>query len=227
MSQMKDRLIKKRSQILNVLVLMFFLLNVTLLFVSPLVALIPFIMLPIMLLSTVKWSRGFCGWACPRAAFQEKILKYISLKRKVPEVMRKPWFSILVFIVLISRVVYVGFAQGILAAGFLLCIVPTVIAIVVGLYSPKAWCTFCPSGSMLKVLNRGVLRITKTNCNNCGVCDKSCPMGVSISSIPQNGFVNDPTCTQCGLCVSSCPFDYLKFEKRKANKQTSEFKFSA
>ncbi|MFZ3173146.1 MAG: hypothetical protein WA118_14335 [Carboxydocellales bacterium] len=67
----------------------------------------------------------------------------------------------MIFIVLISQVTYVGFTIGALAAGFLLCIVPTIGALLFGIYSPKAWCAVCPTGTILKVVDPGVLRVKK------------------------------------------------------------------
>lgn len=200
-----------RNRLLPFLSLMFVLLNLALFFVSQKFAYIPLIMLPVMLLSTVKWSRGACGWACPRAAFLERVWRYVSLNRPVPAFMRSAWFSLVVFIVLISRVIYVGFTQGLLAAGLALCVVPTIIALAVGLYSPKAWCAFCPSGSLLKIIDRGILRVKKKdNCTECGLCDQACPLCISISKLAEHQVLDTPSCTQCGRCVAACPKSALE-----------------
>lgn len=200
-----------RNRVMGILAAMFVLLNLALFFVSRKFAYIPLIMFPMMLISTVKWSRGSCGWVCPRAAFLEKVWSYVSLNRPVPAFMKSIWFNVLVFVVLMSRIIYVGFTQGLLAALFLLCVVPTIIALTVGLYSPKAWCAFCPSGSLLKVVDRGVFRIKKKDCTQCGACDKACPMSIPISKSPANSLINSSSCTQCGRCVIECPKGSLEF----------------
>ncbi len=198
-------MMKKRATLQIVLALGFIALNFVLFFVWRKVAYLPLIMIPLMIISTFFWSRGFCGWACPRAAFMERIFSFFSLKKPTPKWMHLWWVSGLVFVILISRVTYVGFTKGALAAGFLLCIVPTIGALVVGWYSPKSWCAICPTGTILKVIDRGVLRVKKNDCSSCGVCNKACPMGIEVSKLPQHSYVNAPNCTQCGLCVAACP----------------------
>lgn len=204
--EFKD-LMKTRSNIQVLMALGFILLNYILFFVTKKVAYIPFVMFPLMIISVFIWSRGFCGWACPRAAFLEKFIKPISLKRPVPGWMHSLWVSAIIFIVLISRVTYVGVTKGLLAAGFLLCIVPTIGALLVGWYSPKSWCAICPTGTFMKFIDLAVkkFKIKKNTCTNCGVCDKACLMGIEVSKSPQNSFINEPNCTQCGLCVAACP----------------------
>lgn len=206
-----------RDRIMWMLAVMFIVLNLALFFVSRKFAIIPLIMFPMMFLSTFKWSRGSCGWSCSRAAFLEKVWTHVSLKRPVPAFMKSIWFNVLVFVVLMSRVIYVGFTQGLLAAMFLFCVVPTIIALIVGLYSPKAWCAFCPSGSIFKVVDkvRSVFRIRKKgDCTQCGVCDNACPMSIPISKIPSYSFIDSSSCVQCGSCVTACPKDSLEFKTR-------------
>lgn len=206
-------LLKKRATLQIFLALGFVILNIILFFVWPKIAYLPLIMIPLMIISAFFWSRGFCGWACPRAAFMERFVKPFTFNKPAPKWMHLGWVSALIFIVLISRVTYVGFTKGALAAGFLLCIVPTIGALLLGWYSPKSWCAVCPTGTILKVVDPGVFRVKKNDCTSCGVCDKACPMGISVSKLPQNSYINEPNCTQCGLCVAACPKESLEMPK--------------
>ena len=92
-----------------------------------------------------------------------RILTKVSFNRPVPKWMNYYWVSVLIFVVLIGRVTYVGYTKGFLAAGFLLCIVPTIGALLVGWYSPKSWCSICPTGTLLKTLDKvvGNFKVTK------------------------------------------------------------------
>lgn len=193
----------------------FILLNIILFFFWKQIAYLPLILLPFMLLSVFFYSRGFCGWACPRAAFLERIMKYFSLKKPIPKFMQSWWVSIGVMTILLSRVIYVGFNQGLLAAGALLCIVPTIGALLVGWYNPKMWCTICPTGTMMKILDRTrrVFKVKKEDCLDCKICDKSCPMGITVSKAPEYSLIEEKNCTQCGLCVASCPTNKLDLVK--------------
>lgn len=165
-----------------------------------------YIMLPIMLISTYWYSRGFCGWACPRAAFLEKILAKISLKRPVPAFMKQSWFAALFAVLLYGNLIWQITTKGWMAGAFVACLVPSIIAVAVGLYSPKAWCAFCPNGTLLKLADLERFRVGKVSkCTKCGLCDKACPFGVSVSELAINDLVDSPICVQCGSCVQACP----------------------
>ncbi len=203
--------LQKRALVQYLMGFGFIILNVILFFVWPTIAYIPLIIIPFMILSVFVWSRAFCGWVCPRAAFMERYFKYFSLKKRTPKWMNLWWISAIVFIVLIGRVTYVGFTKGALAAGFLLCIVPTIGALLFGWYSPKAWCAICPTGTLMKFVDRLTkkFRIKKNTCTSCRVCEKACPMSIEISKTPLNSNVDELNCTQCGLCVPACPTSSL------------------
>lgn len=207
--------LKKRAIVQYLMGFGFIILNVVLFFVWRPIAYIPLILIPFMILSVFIWSRAFCGWVCPRASFMERYFKYFSLKKKTPKWMNLWWVSALVFIVLVGRVTYVGFTKGALAAGFLLCIVPTIGALLFGWYSPKAWCAICPTGTLMKFVDRVTkkFRVKKNTCTSCGVCEKACPMSIEISKTSQNSYVDELNCTQCGLCVPSCPTGSLEMPR--------------
>ncbi|WP_159446531.1 4Fe-4S binding protein [Carboxydocella sp. JDF658] len=221
MKEKIKQILAKRAKIQWFLALGFIALNGVLFFVTPRAAYIPFFVLPLMIISVFFWSRAFCGWACPRAAFLERILSKVSLNKPVPKWMNYYWVSALVFIVLISRVTYVGFTRGLLAAGFLLCLVPTIGALVVGWYSPKSWCAICPTGTLLKTLDRlqiARFKIAKEGkCTSCGACDRVCPMGVEPSKVPLNSGIEQMNCTQCAICTASCPYNSLHLPERLNN----------
>ena len=73
---------------------------------------------------------------------------------------------------------------------------------------------FCIVGYLLEILNgkpkMQLMYVMKneTACNNCGLCEKSCPFHVNIKSC-QNGKVNSVDCTLCGECVAACTTNAL------------------
>ncbi|MFZ3101025.1 MAG: 4Fe-4S dicluster domain-containing protein [Desulfitobacteriaceae bacterium] len=219
----------KRTIIQWVLAIGFLILNVILFFVTPKAAYIPFIVIPLMIISVFVWSRAFCGWACPRAAFLERIFAKVSLNKPVPKWMNYYWVSVLVFVVLISRVTYVGFTKGLLAAGFLLCIVPSIGALLFGLYSSKSWCAICPTGTLLKTLDFvvGNFKVSKSKCSACGMCDKSCPMGIEPSKVASHTNIESPNCTQCGLCVESCSKELISLPHKVKKTSTIPQRYEA
>ncbi|HAR62584.1 MAG: hypothetical protein DKM50_07495 [Candidatus Margulisiibacteriota bacterium] len=211
-----SNIIRIRSNIQGALAIAFIALNLILFFVTRKVAYIPFIMIPLMIISVFWFSRAFCGWACPRAAFLEKIISRVSLNKPVPKWMNYYWVSLLLLTVIVARVTYVGLNKGLLAAGFLLCVMPTIGALLVGWYSPKSWCTICPTGTILKTVDMvvGKFKVSKEQCNSCRVCDKACPMSIELSKVPENSSFEALNCTQCSLCVDACPKSSIKLPKK-------------
>ena len=219
----------KRAIIQWVLAIGFIILNGILFFVTRKAAYIPFLVIPLMIISVFIWSRAFCGWGCPRAAFLERIFAKVSLNRPVPKWMNYYWVSIFVFVVLIGRVTYVGFTKGLLAAGFLLCIVPTIGALLFGLYSSKSWCVICPTGTLLKTLDLvvGNFKVSKSKCTSCGLCDESCPMGVEPSKIASYSNIESLNCTQCGLCAESCSKEQISLPHKVKKTSTIPQQYDA
>lgn len=57
------------------------------------------------------------------------------------------------------------------------------------------------------------IEANKDACVSCGVCNKSCPMGMDVKAMVANGSNSLCTeCIQCGACVDSCPKNVLRYE---------------
>jgi len=116
-------------------------------------------------------GRFWCGNLCPRGAFVEIFIKPISFYGKIPPLLSSKYFRLVVVIVFMTVFTLrtrAAFVSSVTTAdvlnkwGFVfvtLCLVTTVIAVIVGvLFSPRAWCTFCPMGTIQKAiysLNKG------------------------------------------------------------------------
>lgn len=105
-------------------------------------------------------GRYWCGNLCPRGSFNDRIVSKVSRYKKIPELLKKNWFRLLIvgiFIGLFSfRFLNTYSSSSGLALfyklGFIfatICLITTIIALMVGsIYSPRAWCTFCPMGTL-------------------------------------------------------------------------------
>jgi polyferredoxin len=159
-------------------------------------------------------GRWFCGNLCPRGSFVDFWLGPISRKVKIPPIFRSMWFRIPVFIILMGFMVYriiqtEGVVDKVGMVFVTLCIMTTTASILFGvLFSPRAWCTFCPMGTVQRSMggSKYQLQVDKERCIDCGLCQKVCPM-----QLPVNEIMEKPDCVKCARCVEACPKEALHF----------------
>ena len=73
--------------------------------------------------------------------------------------------------------------------------------------------TVCPTGSILRDTETGIVIHDNAPCIRCGKCVKTCPVGaVSLSEIGVQ--IAAGKCAGCGECVSLCPKGVLKLTAR-------------
>ncbi len=159
-------------------------------------------------------GRWFCGNLCPRGSLNDFWISKISLKRKIPKIFKTPLVRAPIFVALMAFMTYrIIQTNGVIEAmGMVfvtMCIVTTAAAILLGVaFSPRAWCTLCPMGSLQAVVGGGkkTLSFDSIKCIDCNLCNIACPM-----QLKANRCENDPDCIRCGRCVSSCPAGALRF----------------
>jgi ferredoxin-type protein NapH len=159
-------------------------------------------------------GRWFCGNLCPRGSFVDFWLGPISRKVKIPSFLKGMWFRVPIFVALMGFMVFrIIQTQGVVdKVGMVfvtLCILTTSAAILFGvIIAPRAWCSFCPMGTMQRALGGGryQLKVDRELCIECGKCQKVCPM-----QLPVNEILDKPDCIKCARCVEACPKDALRF----------------
>jgi ferredoxin-type protein NapH len=132
----------------------------------------------------------------------------------IPRFFRSMVLRVPVFIALmgfmISRILLTqGMVDKVGMVFVTMCILTTSISILFGVaLSPRAWCTFCPMGTLQRYLGRGKyqLKLDPDLCIDCGICKTVCPM-----QLPVNEIAEKPDCIKCGRCVEACPKDALGF----------------
>ncbi len=157
-------------------------------------------------------GRWFCGNLCPRGAFNDTWLPKLSAKKKIPRSFRSMYIRIPVFILLMGFMVFrllqaQGAAERIGMVFVSMCLVTTSIAVIFGtIWSPRAWCSFCPMGTVQAFLGRGrhQLKVDSDKCVSCSLCDKACPMQLCARESSHD-------CIKCRRCVAACPKDALSF----------------
>jgi len=154
------------------------------------------IMMAYLITNSYFKARYWCGNLCPRGAFLDIAMPHVSRNRPWPRMITKKWFRWGVFglfmSVFISRMIATG--GNLLAIGGVfvsMCVITTVIAVPLGMATrPRAWCSFCPMGTLQEALGKLGQKHTKarkqkaaalqaSQCSNEG-CSGSC----SNSSTP-------------------------------------------
>ena len=79
----------------------------------------------------------------------------------------------------------------------------------------RAYCYYCPLGTVLGFISKVVdqkIKTNVTNCIDCNKCNKACPMSIDIASKAKKGEPSRNTlCVGCGHCVDECPTGTLKY----------------
>ena len=93
-------------------------------------------------------------------------------------------------------------------------------------YKGRAYCYYCPLGTILALLGRvaGQEIVTnQTKCIQCGKCNEVCPMSIDIKSNAKKGeAVKNLRCVGCGHCVDVCPSQTLDYTTRFLKKCTKK-----
>ena len=154
-------------------------------------------------------GRGFCGFLCPVGAFLE-LVHFICKKLHIKEVKRSDQFNRFI------RVFRYFFCVFYLVLHFVIGIDPgwalVVLLIITTPIMVRFWCSICPVGTILGLLNRiSIFRLRKDTdaCVNCSACRKVCPMNnEKVFTQNKTGAVRDVSCIFCGDCVGKCPKEH-------------------
>lgn len=163
-------------------------------------------------------GRYVCGNICPRGSFFDTFFRLVGGSRSVPAILKDLRFRWAVVIVLMTLVT-LQIAQNPKDpmhwgwVFWLVCVVTTAGGVLLGrIYSARSWCAFCPVGTMANAIggNKDQLQIA-SDCKSCGVCEKSCPMELTIASHKSEGVLPHRDCLKCSSCVESCNCGALSF----------------
>lgn len=192
-------------------------------------------------------GRYWCGNFCPRGSFFDLPVRRIAAFAGIPRIFKTVWFRGLILVLLMgfftrntvnafSLYGSTAFLDRLGMAGVMMCAVTTTIGLIFSFtINPRSWCTFCPMGTVQKMLHslRNMLpwpglinpRVTMSApsaCQKCGKCERVCPMQLApyreLDSVNQ---VAAPDCIKCATCVSHCPAKLLTMEKQQDPKKYS------
>ena len=165
------------------------------------------------IVTSIFHGRLFCGYFCPRGAFYDRLISYISAKRHIPSWLRSMTFRWIVVVLLIGLMIsqlikhfdHVGDWGHIF---WFMCTGTTLIGVLLAFfYHPRTWCAFCPIGTIGRVAggSRSVIHLDISRCVDCRKCEKVCPMDLNIIRQTKQETIVNPDCLQCRECIQSCP----------------------
>ena len=204
-------------------------------------------LLPIMLTLIVLGFRNgkyWCGKLCPHGSLFDFILGPWSPRNHKPSrflesrLLQGSFFAFYM-LMFVRRLLLVIPLWGTLAfwdkLGFLMAVnylMPTIIGSILALsVRRRAWCSICPMGTMQKIshslgnitglnvaTDKRVTMIDLAACRECGICQRVCPMGITL---PIEGQLDSEECIRCETCVFACPTGVLAMQSVKDARKTS------
>ncbi len=189
---------------------------------------VPIVMIMGMIGGIIR-GRYVCGNLCPRGSFFDRMVSPISRKSAIPQFLRNTAFRWIIFALLMGFMIF-RIAQNPTSIThwglvfWLMCVITTAIGLFLGiLIHPRAWCAFCPIGTMQMALGgkKHQLRIDSNKCVECKMCEKACPFALSIVKHKTGGCMLDPDCLKCSECVAVCPRKALSWPSKKQTANTS------
>lgn len=170
-------------------------------------------------------GRFWCGNLCPRGSFYDNVVSKFSNKRKVPKFLKSVYFRVIV-----TAMMLIVFTTGMVKSwgdlygmGFViyrLIVVTTIIGLILApFYNERAWCNFCPMGSIAALIskfrnkkNKAVILNINDSCVKCKICTKTCPMGIDVHEY-RGDSLSHYDCIQCSRCVNKCPKESIGYRK--------------
>lgn len=136
------------------------------------------VLLAMVLLSLALFEPAYCMWLCPFKAVSE----YVAARNTV----------------------------GLIQNGIFIVLFGTLVIVLPLLTKKRTQCSFfCPFGAFQSIFNKTSvfdIKIDRTRCTPCVLCQKSCPtMSLNDASIAKGETLM--SCMKCGACVDVCPKD--------------------
>ncbi|AGA67918.1 hypothetical protein Desdi_0372 [Desulfitobacterium dichloroeliminans LMG P-21439] len=195
-----------------------------------------FIVFGLMFISSLFLGRGFCGWVCPAGGLQEGCTLAVDKKcaggklNWIKYFIWVPWIlAIIVLAILAGGLSSIDFfyqiQDGISVSdkyGYIVYYFFVGLIVVLALTAGRrAFChyvcwmaPFMVIGSKIKSvlpIPSLKLRPIQDKCTSCKLCERKCPMSLPVSTMVEQGSMENSECILCGQCVDVCAKGAVKF----------------
>ncbi|MBB6478946.1 4Fe-4S binding protein [Spirochaeta isovalerica] len=197
------------------------------------VALSSVILLAVSTGTALLFRRSFCGNLCPLGFIQELFgsagksffNRKFSLPPLIDKILRYLKYVVLVLVLALSWqtfslviqpydpwLAYHHIGTEDLFSKYLVGTIILFASLGLGIFIERPFCRYlCPMGGFLGLISKiGFIRIRRNTetCIDCGICDISCPVDISISTAEQ---VATAECLTCSACINRCPVENTLF----------------
>lgn len=187
-----------------------------------------FILMIIVFALAIAAGPVFCGWICPFGTVQEWIAKAgrkffgkrynTFVPPRIDTVLRYLRYAVAAWVLYVTarsvQLIFADYDPYFALFNFwtgevaITAFIALGAVVLLSLFIERPFCKYaCPYGAVLGIFNLfrifGIRRNPAT-CINCRVCDRSCPMNITVSTA---GRIRDHQCISCLKCTSeqSCP----------------------
>ena len=174
-------------------------------------------------------GRVFCSWVCPVTFFLElfdRIRKFVSrrkwLQNRLVVAKHVLWFTLiseLLLSMIIGAPLFVFLSPpGLVGREIMMLVffrtfalegILLLLILFLELVTRRFFCrSFCPLGALLALVGQKRklrVQVVPDNCIHCGICTKSCPMGL----VPELNEGCSAYCWNCAACIDNCPSQAL------------------
>jgi len=167
-------------------------------------------------------GRYVCGNLCPRGAFFDRMIGPMSRNVSPPAFFSNTVFRWAVLAVLMGFMTYrilqnPGDWRHWGRVFWMMCVITTTLGVALGIMMrPRAWCRFCPVGTIQNAVGGGrhLLEYDGSGCRLCRICERKCPMDLPVVSWKDTGVVRERDCLKCSECAAACPARVLSWPQR-------------